>query len=148
MDPISRFFYFLFTNKIFLSVFFSMIISVITKIIIIYVKEKNPKLKTLYRDGGMPSTHTASVVGITFGIYLFDGINTMFVVSLVFAAIVIHDAMGVRKETEKHAKFLNELIKNQKIDKTLFSEHIGHKLPEVIVGALIGLIVPTIIYLI
>lgn len=125
-----------------------MITAVISKIIIIYIKEKKPAIKTLYRDGGMPSTHTASVVGLTFGIYLFDGITSMFIVSLVFGAIVIHDAMGVRMETEKHAKFLNELITKQKIDKKFFSEHVGHKPLEALVGALIGIIIPTIIYFI
>lgn len=125
-----------------------MLVSVIAKIVVIFIKEKNPKITTLYRDGGMPSTHTASVVGLTFGLYLFDGITSLFIVSLVFGTIVIHDAMGVRMETEKHAKFLNELIKSQKIDKKPFSEHVGHKMNEAIVGALIGLIIPLIIYLI
>jgi len=133
------------SNKVFLAVFFSWIIASLTKTSILLATEKNPGLSSLYRSGGMPSTHTASVVGLTLGVLLFEGVGALFVVTLAFAIVVIHDAMGVRFETEKHAKFLNELIKRQKFDKTYFSEHIGHKLPEVIVGALIGLIIPSII---
>lgn len=94
----------------------------------------------------MPSTHTSSVIGLTFGILIFEGVSTFFVMSLVFAAVVLYDAMGVRLETEKHAKFLNELIKQQKFNKKYFSEHVGHKLPEVLAGMLIGIIVPTVIF--
>lgn len=133
------------SNKVFLAVLFSWLTATLTKTSIILAKETHPGLSSIYRSGGMPSTHTASVVGLTIGVLLFEGAGALFVVTLAFAIVVIHDAMGVRYETEKHAKFLNELIKRQKFDKSYFSEHIGHKLPEVIVGGLIGIIIPLII---
>lgn len=137
----------LFTNKLFLSIFFSWLIANLTKTSIILATEKDKKLSNLYRSGGMPSTHTSSVVGLTFGIYLSEGVGPIFIIALALAIVVTYDSMGVRFETTKHAKFLNELIKRQHFDIVYFKENIGHNLPEVIVGGIIGLIVPWIVFL-
>ena len=134
------------TNKIFLAVFLSWLVSNLIKIMIILATEKGFSFSSLYRSGGMPSTHTSSVVGLAFGILLFDGVNAVFILSLAFAIVVVHDAMGVRFQTEKHARFLNELIKKQKSDVPLFLEHIGHKPKEVAVGIIIGILVPLILF--
>jgi uncharacterized protein len=145
MNQITSTFFQIIANKVFLAVFFSWLLASLTKMSILLATERHPGMSSFYRSGGMPSTHTASVVGLTLGVLLFEGVGALFVVTLAFAIVVIHDAMGVRYEAEKHAKFLNELIKRQKFDKTYFSEHIGHKLPEVIVGAFIGIIIPIIV---
>lgn len=136
----------LFSNKVFLSVFFSWLISNLTKMTIVLATEKNPKLSELFRSGGMPSTHTASVVGLAFGVLFSEGVTTLFILTLAVAIVVTHDAMGVRFESTLHAKFLNQLIKRHKFDRKYFSEHIGHNLPEVIVGGIIGLIIPLIVF--
>ena len=136
----------LINNKIFISVFFAWFISNIVKVLIIFFTEKKTKFSDFYRSGGMPSTHTAGVTGLTVGVLLFEGVGTLFIVTLAFTIIVIHDAMGVRFQAEKHAKFLNEMIKKQKLDTPLFSEHIGHKVKEVVGGIIVGIVVPLAIY--
>ena len=62
-------------------------------------------------DGGMPSAHSATVsamatsAGILYG---FGGFE--FAIACMMAIIVMHDAMGVRMETGKQGKILNEMI--------------------------------------
>ncbi|CAN6169822.1 unnamed protein product [Urochloa humidicola] len=66
-------------------------------------------LKTVFRSGGMPSTHSASVVAVTTSLGLERGFaDSVFGMSVVFAAIVMYDAQGVRREVGNHAKFLNK----------------------------------------
>ncbi|RLM55477.1 hypothetical protein C2845_PM10G13490 [Panicum miliaceum] len=65
--------------------------------------------KTAFRSGGMPSTHSASVVAVVTSLGLERGFaDSVFGMSLVFAAIVMYDAQGVRREVGKHARVLNE----------------------------------------
>jgi acid phosphatase family membrane protein YuiD len=68
-----------------------------------------------------------------------------FAVSLFLAMIVIYDAMGVRYETGQQAKILNAMRRREieegrepLFDKPL-DEKMGHTLPEVIVGILVGI---------
>ncbi|MBR9690158.1 divergent PAP2 family protein, partial [Candidatus Woesearchaeota archaeon] len=96
MGVIGQFFVEVFTNKVFLSMFFSFLVSVLTKISIVLASEKNPNLSAIYRSGGMPSTHTAAVVGMTLGVLFFEGVGTLFVIALAFSIVIIHDSMGVR----------------------------------------------------
>ncbi|PWZ17796.1 putative membrane protein YuiD [Zea mays] len=65
-------------------------------------------LRTVFRSGGMPSTHSASVVAVATSLGLERGFaDSIFGMSVVFAAIVMYDAQGVRREVGNHAKVLN-----------------------------------------
>jgi len=47
--------------------------------------------------GGMPSSHTASVVGLTTALGLHEGTSsTIFALSLVLSLVVAYDATGIR----------------------------------------------------
>lgn len=66
-------------------------------------------LRTVFRSGGMPSTHSASVVAVATSLGLERGFaDSIFGMSVVFAAIVMYDAQGVRREVGNHAKVLNK----------------------------------------
>jgi membrane-associated phospholipid phosphatase len=53
--------------------------------------------------GGMPSSHTASVVGLTTALGLLEGTSsTMFALALVVTLIVAYDATGVRLHAGAH----------------------------------------------
>lgn len=84
--------------------------------------------------GGMPSTHSALVSSISTIIYLDYGISPLFAVTLIFSLITIYDSMGVRYESGKQAKVLNDIIGSK------LNEKIGHKPIETFVGILIGII--------
>ncbi|XP_058101053.1 uncharacterized protein LOC131245541 [Magnolia sinica] len=71
--------------------------------------------KAAVRSGGMPSTHSAGVVAAATSLGLERGFSdSIFGMSVVFAAIVMYDAQGVRREVGIHAKVLNTiLLRNQ-----------------------------------
>ncbi|KAL6602788.1 hypothetical protein ACP70R_043149 [Stipagrostis hirtigluma subsp. patula] len=68
-------------------------------------------LRTAFRSGGMPSTHSAGVVAVATSLGLERGFaDSVFGMSVVFAAIVMYDAQGVRREVGNHAKVLNRFL--------------------------------------
>ena len=104
------------------------------------------KLETFLTAGGMPSSHTASTVALTLMIGFREGFDSsFFAISAMFAMIVMYDAAGVRRETGKQGKVINELLSITWPDgNPLFSndlkEKIGHTPLEVIMGAVLGIL--------
>ncbi|MCH3916538.1 MAG: divergent PAP2 family protein [Spirochaetia bacterium] len=104
--------------------------------------------KMLTTTGGMPSSHTAGVIGLVTSVAMTNGIaSSEFAISCVFAAIVIHDAMGIRQAAGKQAEVINEWSKllSSLTDGTFTPANLktmlGHSLPQVFFGAVLGLIV-------
>src|SRR6187455_266540 len=57
----------------------------------------------LLSAGGMPSSHSALMVGATTGIGLHDGFDTsMFALAVAVTMIVVYDAAGVRRQAGIH----------------------------------------------
>lgn len=66
------------------------------------------------RSGGMPSTHSSTVVAAATTLGLERGFSdSIFGMSVVLGALVMYDAQGVRREVGRHAKTLNRLLKIQ-----------------------------------
>ena len=102
--------------------------------------------KRIMGAGGMPSSHSAVVVGLATLIGKYQGVGTpIFAVSLILAFVVMYDAAGVRRAAGKQAKLLNKLIETPGLTTVQVSEKLvevlGHTPLQVIVGALIGLVV-------
>lgn len=103
--------------------------------------------KRFFGSGGMPSSHTASVLSLTIMIGALNGFDSaLFAVSLAFSVVVMYDATGVRRETGKQGAIINEilhkvLIDGKQISDDEFKELVGHTPFEVAGGALIGLLV-------
>ena len=60
----------------------------------------------------------------------------------VFAIVVCHDATGVRHETGKQAKMLNEIIQildSEDLPEVKLKELVGHTPLQVLMGILIGI---------
>lgn len=98
----------------------------------------------LFSTGGMPSSHSASVLGLTTAAALSQGLGSpIFAVCAVLSIIVIIDATGVRYETGKQSKMLNkiveELFTNTENAETHFKEFIGHTPLQVFMGSLLGI---------
>lgn len=106
-------------------------------------------LLPLAPSGGMPSAHSATVVALAAIIGLVGGIDTpVFAVALLFAAVVMYDAMMVRyssgEQGEAILAVLHELktnIKHPKVAK-------GHLPSEVAVGVFIGVATAVVVFLI
>ena len=117
----------------------------VIKTIIHAIINKKLDWERLFGDGGMPSGHSATVSALTTISALIHGTGSFqFAVTGVLAVIVCHDAMGVRLETGKQARVLNEMIKSfenltkKELPEVILKEFVGHTPFQVCAGILIG----------
>lgn len=102
--------------------------------------------KRIIGAGGMPSSHTAIVVALSTMVGReYGAASPIFAITVVFSAIVMYDATGVRRAAGKQAHMLNKIIEtpgltNIEVQEKLV-EVLGHTPFQVLVGALIGLVV-------
>ena len=111
--------------------------------------------KNILAYSGMPSGHSAMVVSLSTVVGLELGLDSpLFGVSVILAIIVMRDALGIRRYLGQHGKILNILVRDLKEDEMLdetyprLLERIGHTPAQVIVGAVIGLLVSTLGFII
>ena len=96
--------------------------------------------------GGFPSSHTAFVVSLCLMVGLREGVaSTQFAIAFGLAAVVIYDAMGVRRETGKQGALLNRivrevLIEGKRITEENLKELVGHTPFEVFGGVVLSVI--------
>ena len=112
------------------------------KVMINLIKTKEFNWERVIGSGGMPSSHTASTVGLAIMIgrmYQFD--SPMFAVAALFALVVMYDAVGVRQAAGKQAQILNLMLSNEEDSsrKKALKEFLGHTPAQVFVGILIGI---------
>ncbi len=139
------------THPILLAAFFSHIVSQSIKVIILLIQKKEYAWKALYQNyGGMPSSHTAVVIGITFAILFSEGVSNLFMLSLFWAAFIISDVLSVKWFFGPRSIILHEVVEvmAKKHKKKLKDPPtaVGHSIPEVLVGITIGFIVSYLIY--
>jgi acid phosphatase family membrane protein YuiD len=94
-------------------------------------------------SSGMPSSHTALVTSLACVVGIKEGFtSSAFAIAVIFAAIVIYDAAGVRYAVGDQAKTINNLIKKLFEGKDhhfkKLKEGLGHRPIEVLVGAILG----------
>jgi len=115
-----------------------------------YLKERCWRWYWLFSDGGMPSAHSAMVVALVAGIGFTLGYNSdEFALALVFALIVLHDAMGVRRVAGKHSQILRQIVeKTEGADRPtdIPPYPVGHDPKEVLAGAVIGVVVAGLVF--
>ena len=103
--------------------------------------------KLLFSTGGMPSSHSSSVLALTVAAGIQYGLGSaFFAISAVLSMIVMIDASGVRYETGKQAVFLNKVAKeifsgNPELMNVGFKELVGHTPLQVFMGAVLGVVV-------
>lgn len=137
----------LFLNYYFLSCLIAWILSVVLKMFISSVlKNKSLDVKDGFKNGGMPSSHSALVTSITFSVFLMQGFSSLFFVALAFALIIMSDAFMLRYNVGLQAQELNVLLGKAKRKPIPIVK--GHTFAQVVGGAAIGLIVPYVLYLI
>ena len=137
----------LFTNPILLIPGCAWITAQIAKTIINFIVTKKFSFDRLVGDGGMPSGHSATVTALAVMCGLTEGFgSTEFGLAMIFAIVVMHDAMGVRREAGKHAKLLNLLVdsyekfsKNE-LPEVVLKEFVGHTPLQVTTGIILGIL--------
>ena len=142
-----------FTNEIVIAAIFSWIVAQVLKAAIFFFVTRDFRLERLLGDGGMPSSHTATVIGMTVAVAMREGVtSSLFAVACVFSLIVMHDATGVRLETGKQAVVLNDMIRLfTDMGKPIpaedkLKEFVGHTPLQVFFGALTGLAVALFVH--
>ncbi|MBQ3310316.1 divergent PAP2 family protein [Candidatus Saccharibacteria bacterium] len=140
-------------NGVFIIIAFILgwLVAQLTKVILALVERGKLSgkefLALIMKSGGMPSSHTACLTAATLMIGLMQGFTSpLFAFAVCMDAIVIYDALNVRYAVGEQGKFLNALAAVAKKGRKKKSEQQavkvieGHKVPEVLVGLLMGLI--------
>ena len=135
-------------NRILLIALIAWIVTQAAKVIIYWIVNKKLVLERMFGDGGMPSGHSAVVASLATATGLQCGWDSpVFAVAAILAVIVMHDATGVRQETGKQAKVINDIVKmleargrGELTPAETLKEFVGHTGPQVLVGALGGIV--------
>ena len=96
------------------------------------VVNRNLDLKRMVGSGDMPSSHSSFICAATASL------------AAVVALVVMYDACNVRRAAGEQAKVLNYVMAHWKEmpeelkPKKKLNEHLGHTLPQVLMGALLG----------
>ncbi len=136
-------------NRIIVTGAAAWVISQVLKTIIHLIINKRLVLERLMGDGGMPSSHSATVTSVAVAAGFVCGWDSpVFAVAFFLAIIVMHDAMGVRQETGKQAKIINNMLvmfenmQDARLDpEQKLKEFVGHTPMQVLAGFGLGLIV-------
>ena len=152
----AAFFQELFSNNVLIAGISGWFVAQTLKMILYSVINKTLNWERLIGDGGMPSAHSATVSSMAMTSALVYGVGSFeFAVTTMLATIVMHDAMGVRWETGKQAKIINEMIalfeelgKSQVSAEKKLKEFVGHTPLQVLCGMILGILVALGYYLI
>jgi acid phosphatase/vanadium-dependent haloperoxidase related len=113
-----------------------------SKVIVDCIEKKKITLRRLLGSGGMPSSHSAVMVSITVMLGKNIGFKSpIFALACFMTLVVMQDAIGVRRQVGKQAKYLNEILmdKNTSTEEK-FQEMVGHTPFQVLIGLIVGLI--------
>ncbi|MDA0771935.1 MAG: divergent PAP2 family protein [Cyanobacteria bacterium] len=119
----------------------------IIKTIVFAMQHKKADLRMLFTTGGMPSSHSSSVVAMATTIGFLHGFeSTIFALATTFAIVVMYDSAGVRRAAGKQAAVLNSILAELVSDTHHLSgaklkELLGHSPKQVIVGGFLGFLV-------
>ena len=121
------------------------------KYIIVAIKNKNfGALRQLYLSGNMPSAHSATVMSMATIIGLINGFDSaIFGLAIMFAGVVMYDAVMVRRSVGEEGLALQELIRAAKDNRRVAIPRAakGHTPLEVLVGAFLGLIIGCVVFI-
>ena len=124
---------------------FSAFFAQVIKFILFTIKSRKVNFKIFSTTGGMPSSHSAGVMGLSTLVGILQGYDSIiFAVSLGVSLIIMYDAAGLRRAAGKTAACLNRMMEDfyhhdlQSVGGKL-KELLGHTPLEVFVGALFGI---------
>src|SRR5205823_12727175 len=120
------------------------------KVTLTSVRERSLNLRVLAETGGMPSSHSAIVMGLTASIGKYAGVTSpQFAIALIFSFVVMYDAAGLRRAAGRQAAILNRLVEDlvhmRGMQEARLRELLGHTPMEVLVGAVLGIAVGLIL---
>lgn len=139
-------------NRIFVSAALGWMVAQVLKTIIHMILTKQFVAERMVGSGGMPSSHSATVCALATATGMECGAGSPeFAITIMLAIIVMYDAMGVRRETGKQGRVLNEMLeiftnmgKEISPEKKL-KEFVGHTPLQVLMGAILGIAIAVIL---
>ena len=122
------------------------LIAQIFKVLLTSFRQRRLNLRVLAETGGMPSSHSAIVMGLTSAVGRINGVaSDIFAVALILSLVVMYDAAGVRRAAGRQAAVLNRLVEDlvhmRGIQEDRLRELLGHTPIEVLVGGVLGIVV-------
>ena len=131
-------------NQVLVSAVMGWVVAQFLKTLIDFALNKSFNAERLVGSGGMPSSHSATVCGMTTAAMLKYGVGSFeFAVSFVVSMVVMYDAIGVRR-----AKLLNSILNenplklklNAEVLQEKLKEYVGHTPLQVMAGAILGIL--------
>ena len=138
------------TNHVLFVVLLGWFVAQALKIPIYRIVEHKWDFSRFHGSGGMPSSHSSMVTAGAVAIGAIEGFGTpIFALAVAFAMIVMYDAAGVRRETGTQAAVINQILKDvlingKQISDEELKELVGHTPIQVSAGALLGILVGTL----
>jgi acid phosphatase family membrane protein YuiD len=125
-------------------------IAQVAKVTLRSIQERRLNLRVLAEMGGMPSSHSAIVMGLTAATGKHAGVGSAsFAIALIFSFVVMYDAAGLRRAAGRQAEVLNRLVEDlvhmRGVQEARLRELLGHTPMEVLVGAVLGIAVGLIL---
>ncbi|MFD1677507.1 divergent PAP2 family protein [Alicyclobacillus fodiniaquatilis] len=157
MQDLSHFVQGLWVNAPLMAAVCAILLTQLLKVPVHYAQTRTWELHKVIDAGGMPSSHASGVVALTTALAFVVGPQSpVFATSVVFAAIVLYDAGGIRRHAGEHAVLLNRIAMEfsrqnigapaatEETEGERLKEILGHEPAEIFVGAVIGLIIGTV----
>lgn len=113
------------------------------KVVIELVARRRFRPSLFFDNGGMPSSHTATVTTLSLAVGRAEGFDSsIFSLVLIFSLYVVFEATGLRQEIGKQAEVINDLmdqaLAGNKLPGHRLRELMGHTWAEVAGGAVVG----------
>ena len=114
------------------------------KTLLHWVTNRNLDLRKMIGSGNMPSSHSAFICAAAASIGQVCGWrDPLFSLSAAIALVVMYDACNVRRAAGEQAKVINYIREHwddlpQELKGKKLNEELGHTLPQVLMGALLG----------
>ena len=139
-------------NRIFVSAVLGWFIAQVLKTIIHLFLTKQFVAERMIGSGGMPSSHSATVCALATATgMVYGGGSFEFAIAVILAIIVMHDAMGVRRETGIQAKVINEMLEvftnmgKKMSPEEKLKEFVGHTPLQDLAGGILGILIAVMV---
>ena len=138
--------------EVIFTAFSGIVTAQIIKCLVFLIIRRKIDVRLFTTTGGMPSSHSAGVMGLSTAVGLINGFHSIeFAIAIGFACIVMYDAAGVRRAAGKQAACLNRIIMDiykQDLAEAggKLKELLGHTPMQVFVGALYGVIYAYVVH--
>lgn len=152
MQDLTHFVQGLWSNSPLMAALCAVLFTQALKVPIHYAQTRVWELHKMIDAGGMPSSHAAGVVALAGALWWVVGPQSpIFATAVVFAAVVLYDAGGIRRHAGEHAVLLNRIAMEfsqrsqigpeEAAEGERLKEILGHEPAEIFVGAIVGVVI-------